>query len=921
MDEELRLNALSSDVVPGTIKQGDFPSFAMTEGLNNFLLRRQLLTTESKRIQELLLEEEAEVRAKQDLIAALRDRVLSSLREHQALREQAMREELALRENLERRLRVKDLPKIAERYVRRKGKKLFAYTKPTSVTITGCSDAIRAETSGWHLPKVRQLDAWACWFAENDPTLGEQLRFRKDRVQVALVVSGGIGDLLKSTHLVGSVSDYFSCDLTIIAAQRAVGEVVAHNPYISNTLVPIAKHVHEFADDLRRIPVFDLIIVWKYYVDYVIPPSSRISDDDVQSIKASSSALRQVLEHYCFLHGWPKFNFALSRDMARVGLSAMQVSIATSGLPYRNPDEIPFFPSKQSLRVVAGLLTKPYVTVHHGFDVEFLPPRTRKTDYGSTKNMSTQQWREIVSLIREKGIEVIQLGVVEEEKIEGVTLCLNGQTSLEETGLLIKHSLCHIDTEGGLVHLANAVHSRCVVLFGPTPVEFFGYPQNINLEPAGCKACWFVTQNWLIECPRHTSGPECMRGHSAASVAEAAHSIIAQSEIFSGKVIAAETRSTPTPLAETVATAQILLGHDAANRLLLIFDDLPCDIGSELSDILLRRSDVIMCSAKPPDLEPEDRVIDGLEYGSLLNLPRLSSTIDAAVWVSSELEPDIAPFALREIFRVLKPGGQLVFAALGGSTGLDLRRSLLGARIAFNEDEMPSAPVYSCSLRKNGTRLEHVPRRSDSRDSAKDPAEARGHAYAVDPRLALLEEENKRQITLVRDRFAQWEKVMDEARAVVDDAVQRGFGGDGWIWISNRFAEGYPTKFFMSGWHSALHYVIWSRGSKCLLMLPLPEESRDHSVELQLHLTLPDTSASNPTTIGVRVNDGPIENFHLSTDDEILNVLFSTNSAKFRGVSLVELHPGVQIGDRESEGRRGNLAMGVRRFRYRLLSR
>jgi SAM-dependent methyltransferase len=488
---------------------------------------------------------------------------------------------------------------------------------------------------------------------------------------------------------------------------------------------------------------------------------------------------------------------------------------------------------------------------------------------------------------------------------------------------LIKHGLCHIDTEGGLVHLANAVHSRCVVLFGPTPVEFFGYPQNINLEPAGCKACWFVTRNWLIECPRHTSGPECMRGHSAASVAEAAHSIIAQSETFSAKVIEAETRSSLTPLAETVATAQTLLGYDAANRLLLIFDDMPCDICSELSDSLLDRSDVIVCAGKPPDLEPKDRVIDWFEYGSLLNLPRSSSTIDGAVWVSRQLESDIAPFALREIFRVLKPGGQLVFAAMGESTGLDLRRSLLAARIAFNEDETPSAPVYSCSLRKNGTRLEDVPPWSDAAFRVKDPGTPQGDAYAVDPRLALLEEENKRQITLVRDRFAQWEKVMDEERAVVDDAVQRGFGADGWIWISNRFAEGYPTKFFMSGWHSALHYVIWSRGHKCLLMLPLPEEqsSRDHSVELQLHFTLPDTSTSNPTTIGVRVDGGPIENFLLSTDDEILNVRFSTNSAKFRGVSLVEFHPGVRIGDGESEARRGNLAMGVRRFRYRLLTR
>jgi hypothetical protein len=80
------------------------------------------------------------------------------------------------------------------------------------------------------------------------------------------------------------------------------------------------------------------------------------------------------------------------------------------------------------------------------------------------------------------------------------------------------------------------------------------------------------------------------------------------------------------------------------------------------------------------------------------------------------------------------------------------------------------------------------------------------------------------------------------------------------------FAEGYTTRFFMSGWHPALHYVIWSRENKCRLILPLPSEqaARDHVVELQLHVTLPETSASKPTTIGVRVDDGPVENFRLS---------------------------------------------------------
>jgi len=917
MNEELKPSALSSGLTQADTKQVERQSFATAQDLNSFLIRRQLLTIENKLIQELFLEAEAELTAKQANLVDIRDRVLADLRDH--LNRQ---DELARIESL-RRQRLENLPRTVERYIRRRAKKLFAYLKPHASTgITDRPVATRVQDPGWRLPKVRRLDGWAAWFAENDLNAPKAPHFRKDRIQVALVVSGGIGDLLKSTHLVRAVSDHFSCDLTIIAAQRAAGEVVAHNPYVRDTLVPGTQHVYDLADHLSNIPVFDLIVVWRYHVQYIIPPGSRIAREDIESIECKSSALRQTIEKYCVLHGWHKLNFAFSRDMARLGLSAMNVSVTTSGLPHRNLNQIPFFPGKQSLRVIAPLLKKPYVTVHHGFDLLFLPTRTRNTDYSSTKNISTQKWRQIISAILKEGVDVIQLGIAEEEKLEGVTHYLNGQTSLEETGLLIKHGLCHIDTEGGLVHLANAVHTRCVVLFGPTPVEFFGYPQNINLEPSECKACWFATQNWLIECPRHTSGPDCMTGHSAASVADAANRIIAASEKPSAKLIVSEARSAPTPLVETIATARTFLSRDAANRALLILDDLSRNIDSELSDSVLGGSDVIFCVANRLDLEPSERVGDRIEYGSLLNLPRASSSIDAAVWVSRELEADVAPFALREIFRVLKPGGQLVFMTLGESPGLDLRRSLLAARIAFDQDEMPSAPVYSCSLRKDGGQGEGIPPPSSSALSVRNPETAQGHSSEVDPRLVLLEDENSRQITLVHDRFVQQEEVMDQARAVVDGAVQRAFGGDGWIWISSRFAEGYPTKFFMRGWHSALDWVIWSRENKCLLMLPLNEEqaSRGHHLELQLHLALPQTSVSNPTTIGVRVNDGPIENFHLSTDDEILTVLSSTDASKFRGVSLVEFRLGAEISAGQIERLHGSMGMGVKRFRYRVLS-
>ncbi len=913
MNEEFEADAFHSGLVERKNKPDDDSGFATLADLKNFLIRRQLLAIENKRIKELLLEAEKDLKASRHNFIDILDRVLAPLRSHLARLDELARVEIL------RGQRPENLPRMAERYVRHRVKRLFGSLKPRASTGKGDKPvATGVQDPGWQLPRVRELEAWTAWFAENDPDAAKASRFRKDRIQVALVVSGGIGDFLKSTHLVGPLSDHFSADLTIIAAQRAARELVAHNPYVRDTLVLVNRHEYDLADHLAHIPIFDLIVIWRYHVQYVVPRGSRIADEIIDSIESKSSSLRHTIDKYRSLHNGYKLNFAFSREITQLGLSAMKVSVETSGLPHRNLGQIPFFPSKQSLKIIPSLLTKPYVTVHHGFDLLFLPPRTRNTDYSSTKNISVQQWRQIVSIIRKQGIDVIQLGIAEEEKIEGVSHYLNGQTSIEETGLLVKHSLCHIDTEGGLVHLASAVHTRCVVLFGPTPVEFFGYPQNINLEPSGCKACWFATQNWLIECPRHTSGPECMTEHSASGVVAAVNKIIAESENLSAKLVLAETQSSPAPLAETVAKAQSLLSPDAANRTLLILDDLECDVRSELSDGVLDGSDVILCAANPPDLEPGDRLTGRIEYGSLLNLPRASASIDAAIWVAREMEADVAPFALREIFRVLKPDGQLVLVTLG-ELGLDLGRSLLTARIAFDDDKMPSAPVHCCSLRKS------TPARSGSPISTGSfvTSEWRSKA-AIDPTLALLEDENRRQITVLHDRLVEQEKVMDEARAVVDRAVQRGFGGDGWIWIFNLFAEGYPTKFFIRGWHGALDWVIWSRENKCLLMLPFDEEppSGGPSLELQLqlHLALPHTSASNPMAIGVRINDGPVENFVLSTEDEFLTVRSSTDGSKFRGVALVELQLGDEISAGESERLYGSMRMGVKRFRYRVLS-
>src|SRR5579871_5498762 len=183
MNEEFKPDAFPSGLVEWKNQQDEHPGSATLANLKDFLIRRQLLTIENKRIKELLLEAEIELKARRHNFIDILDRVLAALRAHLA-----HLDELARVETL-RGQRPENLPRMAERYFRRRVKRLFGSLKPRAST--GMADkpvAIRVQDPGWRLPKVRELDAWAAWFAENDPDAAKASRFRKDRIQVGLVV-------------------------------------------------------------------------------------------------------------------------------------------------------------------------------------------------------------------------------------------------------------------------------------------------------------------------------------------------------------------------------------------------------------------------------------------------------------------------------------------------------------------------------------------------------------------------------------------------------------------------------------------------------------------------------------------------------------------------------------------------------------
>jgi hypothetical protein len=73
----------------------------------------------------------------------------------------------------------------------------------------------------------------------------------------------------------------------------------------------------------------------------------------------------------------------------------------------------------------------------------------------------------------------------------------------------LQHAARHIDNEGGLVHLARCFGTRSTVVFGPTPIDYFGYEENQNIPPSAYGGCWFITESWMSHCPRGFATPIC----------------------------------------------------------------------------------------------------------------------------------------------------------------------------------------------------------------------------------------------------------------------------------------------------------------------------------------------------------------------------------------------------------------------------
>lgn len=514
----------------------------------------------------------------------------------------------------------------------------------------------------WQADRARE-EAQAAWarLAAARPDLPYLRALRphggaRGRLRVLVLLGGGgLGDaLLFSAMLAELRARLAPCEIVLFFEKGVAEALYEGNPNVACAVSAPWSMLQETMLAMRWAGIFDLVVdIFCFLPRYLVCERSRIDMDRHGLWLDGNRQLGDVIDRF-------SSNLGMALLDRACGMHVFDLLGATGGLPLHAGSPLAFSPDPGALAAVRALcLPQAYVTVRDGANPGDLAMARELGVTRATKQLPQPKWAEICAAIRAQGLAIVQVGDKGDAEVAGADLDLRGRTSLSELCVIMKGAVVHVDTEGGLAHFARASNLPAIVFFGPTSDSFFGYPTSLNLASPRCAHCWYATPNWVARCPVQPGGDPCgmdidlapMRARLAELRAARQRPAFRPAEV----TLAGERPGAPPParlrdwaLAEAEralaapATPELRMGLVARR------DDAPTS------------RDIVQIAPLDPALRP----VAAAEpvVGSVHNMPVNDGAYDLLVCddlLAGIREP---AWALRELTRLLRPGGTLVVA-------------------------------------------------------------------------------------------------------------------------------------------------------------------------------------------------------------------------------------------------------------------
>jgi lipopolysaccharide biosynthesis glycosyltransferase/SAM-dependent methyltransferase len=387
----------------------------------------------------------------------------------------------------------------------------------------------------WNTPGV-YLGAYWWHFAERAPFSKDLSRTNPVQgkpVRIAVRLLGGIGDNLVSLVFLEKL--YLAC-----------GENIRMDLYgrMGDSQLPPLVCLRSFVDGIYDESLFSAVRGYPVRISIALQVEILHADAAhmtqapnllriCKAYKAFAARHKKYLnsEHgpkwdgawsdYCNLRGWDRF--------ACLGADIVPLSS-------RTPFALHLDAGAMDALERFSLRERRYVVIHLGASLNIGKAAAHP------KTLLKSSMEDLCGLLRKEypDIAVIQLGSANSTPLENADFCLLEKTTLSETLVLLKHAALLIDGDCGLAHIRHSLTGRSVVLWGSSSAKFLGYRENINLVSPFCSPCLWMTNTWMNGCMRGFKEAECLKRISPERVAEAAGRILDQQPDYAYRLLDAE---------------------------------------------------------------------------------------------------------------------------------------------------------------------------------------------------------------------------------------------------------------------------------------------------------------------------------------------------------------------------------------------
>lgn len=331
-------------------------------------------------------------------------------------------------------------------------------------------------------------------------------KFSDNAVHIAFCPTGGLGDYIISAKVLEEIQMCCEAKIDVFCEKTVFGRAI----YGEREGVSLREY-KDFEKDRNS---YDLALLVEHFI--------HIKNYDPKRLSKLSPVLYEKVNY--ILDNWDKLYVDIPQQCWREKIQFERCKVLgldrwtelRMGEAFEIADkkvDIPIDESCMTIWEENGHTDKKYVTINYGADA-------MRAGLKQLKMWPKEYFEELVERIHRElpEMKVVQLGDKKAEMIAKCDKYVFGE-SMEQTKWILKKSLVHIDCEGGLVHLATQLGTKCIVIFGPTPLHMYGYEENINLQSSQCSNCMGLHKDWAYNCFTNHNG-ECMYRITAKEVME-----------------------------------------------------------------------------------------------------------------------------------------------------------------------------------------------------------------------------------------------------------------------------------------------------------------------------------------------------------------------------------------------------------------